>query len=253
MDILDSVKKTIEYADMFGAKLSINQLFFRLLSSNKYTFSQIKKTVSKHKIILNVTSSNENTKKISLAKELITKHLSKFRDIRLIGITGSTAAENALCYEDIDLFIICKKNTLWLTRLKLRLYVKIWNIPHRRYGQVENPNDFCFNLWLDESSLELPRLKQNQKNAVDLILMKVLVDKDNIYKKFILKNKWAKNYVANGYNQLRINNCELRIKKNKTSIIKTVLNYVAFAGQIAYMRLKGPIRFINLKQAFFHR
>ena len=142
----------------------------------------------------------------------------------------------------------------------MRLYIKLNNIPHRRYGKKEKANDFCFNLWMDEDNLLVPKLKQNQKNAVDLIMVKVLLNKNNIYKKFIFENNWAKKYVANGYNQLRIKNylssCgagELRIKKTKTSIIKIVINYLAFVGQIIYIRLKGPIKFINLGQAFFHK
>jgi len=184
---------------------------------------------------------------------LVKKHLFKFKDILMVGVTGSVAAENAKASEDIDIFVICKKDTLWLTRLKLRLYIKLNNIPHRRYGKKEKANDFCFNLWMDEDNLLVPKLKQNQKNAVDLIMVKVLLNKNNIHKKFVLENNWVKKYVANGYNQLRITNYELRIKKTKTSIIKIAINYLAFVGQIIYIRLKGPIKFINLRQAFFHK
>ena len=188
-----------------------------------------------------------------MAKDLVKNHLSKFGDILMVGITGSVAAENARKNEDIDILIICKRDTLWWTRLKLRLYIKLKNIPHRKYGQKENANDFCFNLWIDESNLIVPKLKQNQKNAMDLILMKKIWSKNNIYEKFIKENKWAEKYVANGYNQLRIKNYELRINRDKNSIISKGLNYLAFMGQIAYIRLKGPVKFINLRQAFFHK
>ena len=251
MTLLNDIEKTIAYAKKYGAVLSREQLWFRLLSDKKYSLGEIKEKfpISNFQFLKNY----ENDKKIKLAKELVKKHLFKFKDILMVGVTGSVAAENAKASEDIDIFVICKKDTLWLTRLKLRLYIKLNNIPHRRYGKKEKANDFCFNLWMDEDNLLVPKLKQNQKNAVDLIMVKVLLNKNNIHKKFVLENNWVKKYVANGYNQLRITNYELRIKKTKTSIIKIAINYLAFVGQIIYIRLKGPIKFINLRQAFFHK
>ena len=127
------------------------------------------------------------------------------------------------------------------------------NIPHRKFGQKEKPNDFCFNLWMDESNLVVPKLKQNQKNAVDLILIKVLLNRNNIFEKLILENNWAEKYVANGYSLLAISNFQLTISKGEAGIIKRGLNYIAFVGQYLYIRLKGPVKFINLRQAFFHK
>jgi hypothetical protein len=170
----------------------------------------------------------------------------------MVGITGSVAAENARPDEDIDLFIVCKNNTMWWTRLCLRIYIKLHGIEHRRYGQKEKPNDFCFNLWMEENCLTVPKLKQNEKNAVDLILVKPIFNKDKIYEKFIAENSWVKKFVANGYHQLIKSNFQFSIFTDKVSIITILLNYLAYAGQILYIRLKGPVKFINLRQAFFH-
>jgi hypothetical protein len=253
MSLLNIIIKTIKYSARFGGKLSLKQLYFRLLSPNIYSIDEIKKTIQANKIVLDDTLNLESNNKILLAKKLLKNHLSKFNDILFLGITGSTAAENAKSEEDIDLFIICKSNSLWWNRLKLRLYIKFNNIPHRRYGQKEIANDFCFNLWMDEANLLVPKLKQNQKNAVDLIMMKVILNKNHAYEEFIRKNNWAKKYVANGYNQLKIKNYKLRINKNKNSIMNKYLNYIAFCGQYLYIRLKGPVKFINYRQAFFHK
>ena len=170
----------------------------------------------------------------------------------MVGITGSVAAENAKKYEDIDLFIICKKDTMWWTRLGLRIYIKLINIPHRKFGQKEKPNDFCFNLWMDESDLLVPKLKQTQKNAVDLILIKVLLNRNNIFEKLILENNWASKFVATGYGELCHTRLQAGVTDFKSSIITKGLNYIAYIGQYLYIRLKGPVKFITLRQAFFH-
>jgi len=250
MSLSTAIQKTIDYSANFGGKLSLKQLHFRLLSDKIYTREQIKNYQLR---IKNYQVNTENLKKIKLARELVKKHLIKFKDILMVGITGSVAAENAKIEEDIDIFIVCKRDTLWWTRLKLRFYIKFNNIPHRKYRFKEQPNDFCFNLWMDESNLTVPKLKQNEKNAVDLILIKPIFDKNKTYEKLIEGNGWVKKYVANGYSQLKITNYELRIGENKTGIIERSLNYVAFVGQLLYIRLKGPVKFINLRQAFFHK
>jgi hypothetical protein len=100
----------------------------------------------------------------------------------------------------------------------------------------------------------VPKLIQNQKNAVDLVMMKVLLDKNNIYNKFIEQNDWAAKYVANGYGQIIDNRApRTEHREQKTDIITKCLNYLAFVGQLLYIRLKGPVKFINLNQAFFHK
>jgi len=251
MALLDKIEKTIKYAQKYKAELNLEQLWFRLLSDKTYSKEEIKNKTFNLKL---QTSKNvENNKKIKLAKELVLKHLSKFNNILMVGLTGSVAAENAKKSEDIDLFIICKGNTLWLTRLLLRIYIRINKIPHRKWGQKEKPNDFCFNLWMDEDNLIVPKLKQNQKNAVDLIMMKKILNKNNVYEKFILENGWAEKYVANGYSQIKTSNFKHQNSKTKTGIIMVCLNYLAFLGQLLYIRLKGPVKFINLNQAFFHK
>lgn len=251
MALLSEIKNTIKYARSFDGKLNLDQLWFRLLSDKIYSKKEIKEKNPNLKF--KISKNNENSKKIKLAQELTKNHLSKFSDILMVGITGSVAAENAKEEEDIDLFIICKHDTMWWTRLKLRMYVRLMNIPHRRFLQSEKPNDFCFNLWMEESDLRVPKLKQNQKNAVDLILVKVLFNLNNTFEKFVLENSWVKKYVANGYNKLVTSNKKLVTRKAGTGIIYKCLNYIVFVGQIIYIRLKGPIKFINLRQAFFHK
>ena len=92
----------------------------------------------------------------------------------------------------------------------LRIYIWWQKIPHRKFGKLEKKDEFCFNLWLDENYLEIPKKRQNLKNAIDLIMLKPLINKRNTYKKFILSNVWAKKFVATGYNK-KISNFQFLI------------------------------------------
>jgi predicted nucleotidyltransferase len=234
-----------KYALKYGQKLNSTQLFLRLISPKIYPKIKVEKYGQEAKINL------INEKKIELAKELVEKHLVKMKGIKMIGITGSVAAESAQKNEDIDLLIITKADELWWNRLYLRIYILMYKIPHRVFGIKEKENEFCFNLWLDENALEIPEKKRNLKNAMDLVMMKVILDKDDSYQKFLAANKWVNKYLATGY-KYRKNGKKSKFQKQNKSGIKKIINIILFSGQYLYMRLKSKKILVNSKQAFFH-
>ena len=252
-ELLRSIRNTIRYADKYGGKITEDQVFFRLLSGKKYDTEKVFGEIKKNKIkIRKKVLDKESDRKLKIVGILAKNHLVYFPTIIFLGVTGSVAARNARQGEDIDLLLVCKTGTMWLTRLELWLYLKLRHIPHRKYGQEERKDEFCFNLWLEEDSLRLPPLKQNQKNAVDLILMVPILDRSGVYPEIIKKNSWAKKYVANGYQQLSIINYQLSIKEMKKNIFLAMINTMAYWGQIGFIRLKGPINSVDKHRAFFH-
>jgi len=241
-----------KYALKYGQKLNSNQLFLRLISGRVYPKETIKKYGQKKEKNL------INEEKIKLAKDLVKKHLIKIKGIEMVGITGSVAAEAAKKNEDIDLLIITKADELWWNRLYLRIYVLVNQIPHRVFGKKEKNNEFCFNLWLDKNNLEMPESKKNLKNAMDLVMMKVILNRDNSYQKFLIANKWVKKYLATGYRE-RIKNKTPLIpldegeqKNFLINFIKKIINFVLFGGQYLYMLMKNKKILVNSGQAFFH-
>ena len=249
-----AILKTINYGQKFGVKYGHGEIKERLISKNKYADKEIDNKLRSMKI---VNVKNDKTEiflaKVKIARNLGEQLVNKFPNILMIGITGSVAAAYPKKSEDIDLIIIVKKENLWITRLGVKIWAWINKIPQRKYKVAQTNNEFCFNLWLEEGALRLPRDRQNLKNAMDLILMKPVVNKDNIYEKFIKKNEWAKKYVAGGYNRKILNS---KIKKlkifNKTSSGKMILNWLAYWGQYIYMRNKISEETIDIKRAFFH-
>jgi hypothetical protein len=172
-----------------------------------------------------------------------------------VGITGSVSALHPKQNDDIDLMVVTRNNLLWWTRFKLRLYIWAKGIPHRKFGAKENKNEFCFNLWLEERSLELLKDKQNLKNAEDLIMMLPVLSKYDCYRKLLIKNNWSRKFVATGFNQ-RINSIKRGIKNVEPAgapILMKWLNYVFFWLQYGYMRHKITNETVDIKRAFFHR
>lgn len=257
MSLRESIEKTIDYAKKYNYCLTFDELKERLISKKKYSNEKIKDFLEKNSEYknqlrlknINIWTKNktEKTKKLG---QLVEK---KFKEILFLGITGSVAANNAKKNDDIDLIIIAKKNCLWMTRLKLRWFIFNNKISHRKYGEKERKDQFCFNLWLDEDFLKLSKNKQNLKNAIDLILLKPIINKDKVYERFLIANSWAKKFVANGYNVKNPLSPVGDISLKKGDLYKNIFNFLVFVPQYLWMRPKIKKEIINLHQAFFHK
>lgn len=258
-DLGKAIEDTKKYAGKYGQKLRDSQLFLRLISPKVYNFTEIKGNGQKGEV------EKEWQRKEAMAKKFVRENLIKMKGIKMVGITGTVAAEAAKKNEDIDLLIITKEDELWWWRLYLRIYVWWKKIPHRKFGKKEKSNEFCFNLWLDTVNLEIPKEKRNLKNATDLIMMKVILDREEIYQRFIRKNTWVKKYLATGYAERRKTplTClpagrspleEGGQKMFLMAFIKRIINRILFLGQYIYMQSKTKKKLKNIERgkAFFH-
>ena len=248
-----AVKKTIDYANRFGSHINVDEIKKRLISKKIYSEQTIDKEISK----LNWKNKKNKWKNIKIikAKKLASLVKNKFKDVLFLGISGSVACAHPKKNDDIDLLIITKADTLWKNRFLLRWWIYKNKIPHRKFNKTESTDQFCFNLWLDEAYLEIPKNKQNLKNAIDLLLLKPLINKQNTYDKFILSNSWAKQFVATGYSK-KISDVRYQmsdITKTKKNILSQISNCLYFWPQYWYMKPKISKEKIGLHQAFFHR
>jgi predicted nucleotidyltransferase len=244
-----AILKTIRYGRRFGVEYTEREVMERLISDKIFSL-KVKSQKSKSQ-----TVENKMKLAIRLAKEIG----GRFGDILFIGVTGSVAAGYPPENSDIDLMVVTRKNTLWLTRLLLRFWVWQKGIPHRKYGKPELENEFCFNLWLEEDSLKLPKNRQNLKNAMDLILMKTILNRNNTYEKLVMENDWARFFVANGYERIKSKvksspkGTSLWAQKSKeSSWLKKIINWTVFWPQWWYMKRKVGRGIIDRKRAFFH-
>jgi len=254
MVIDQAIKKTIEYSEKFGMKLSEEQLWSRLMGSAIYSKQEFEEKIGRFGLIKKTPISSETKKKIQKAKKMAEKMIANNKDILMIAVTGSVAASNCQRNDDIDMLVVTKDKRLWLSRLKLLILLIKNKYSFRRYGKKEKRDAFCFNMWLEEKSLKLPKDKRSQRSAVDLVLSRVIVDRNNLYREFIKRNDWAKKWIATGYvlktNRLKVKN--RKVEKNDKGKIGDLMNLAAFAGQYVYMFPKITQETIGLKVAFFH-
>ena len=108
------------------------------------------------KRVENTKSSKQKIKYLSLYED----YFESQTNILMVGITGSLAMLNASQDSDIDLMIITKRGKMWTTRLSLLLSLKRKGVPLRKPNDPDEKNKFCFNIWLDETKLSLPKAKE---------------------------------------------------------------------------------------------
>jgi len=250
MKIELALKETFDYAKRFKSYLNKDEIEKRLISNKVFPKKAIEKEIEKIKDKKDRYFESKFTKGEEIAKE-IEKY---FKDILFLGISGSVASGHPKKNDDIDFLIITRQNKLWRTRLFLRLWIFMEKIPHRKYGKEEKRDEFCFNLWLEESNLLISKNRRTLESAVDLVLLKPLINKNQTYEKFILANDWARKWVATPYENktkdLRFMIQDLRIGQN---IFDKIMNYLYFWPQYWYMKRKIIREEVGLHEAFFHR
>jgi len=172
------------------------------------------------------------------------KGISKNKYIKFIGVTGSVAAGNAPDGDDIDLFIVCEENSVWICRFLVFLYLKL----RFKLGKV------CPNIFVSVANLSWK--DKNVYTAHEVLLLKPVFNKDKTYEKFIQKNIWAFDYFANyPFEKIRMD-YHIRKGAKKDDVSSRSLKFVnelLMNLQLMYMkrgRVMGEFRpdFIHFKK-----
>lgn len=114
--------------------------------------------------------------------------------IKMLAVSGAVAVNNAAKDDDIDIFIISQKNRLYLTRFFTFLILKITN----KYAQgKKQKRKLCCNLYVDETNIKWEKNKRNIYIAHEVLNLHPLIERDEMYFKFIKENSWALKYFKN--------------------------------------------------------
>lgn len=128
--------KTLLYSSIFSFPLTKEELYYYLHTSSSVIPSEYENALTKltpllwsekgYLVLLNdkrhlkkrLREEHEVRRKILIAKQMVSI-LSFIPSVYFIGISGGVAVGDASQSDDIDLFIITKKGTLYATRLLL--------------------------------------------------------------------------------------------------------------------------------------
>ena len=183
---------------------------YSMLSQNSKVKSQkLKSKIKNSNEAMKQWNNLTNRKQISQSKlnssrfKLYIKLLSIFPQILLVGLSGSISMMNAEEDDDVDLFIITAKNRLFTGRLITLILAQLFGLRRNRetresfnnetMKQLNNVfrNKVCLNLFFDESNLKVPKFKQTEFVGHEVLQMKPIMIKGDIYERFLKANLWV--------------------------------------------------------------
>lgn len=116
--------------------------------------------------------------------------------IRYVGVTGASAMSGLRHDDDIDLCIVSKRGHVWSARFISVILAKIL--------RIHSPTGVCLNLYFDESDLSIHENKHNLYIAHEVLQMKPIFDKSDIYHRFLDQNGWISRYFPNALSDKKI-------------------------------------------------
>jgi hypothetical protein len=104
--------------------------------------------------------------------------------VRAVAVSGSLSKNIMMENGDIDYFIICAPNRLWISRTLLILFKKVFLLNSRRF--------FCVNYFVDENNLVIP--DKNIFTAIEISYLLPIYNKD-LVRELQEKNSWVKKII----------------------------------------------------------
>lgn len=129
---------------------------------------------------------NDKAEKMMKPAFRYSKLISYFPFVRGIYLSGSLSKGYADDKSDVDYFIITKPGRLWLCRMFLVLFKRIFLFNSHKY--------FCVNYFIDEETLEI-----QEKNIFTATELATLIPTCNtsLYRKLMQANPWVKEFFPN--------------------------------------------------------
>ncbi|WP_182921335.1 nucleotidyltransferase domain-containing protein [Pedobacter planticolens] len=163
-----------------------------------------------HFIITRRNKGNQKALELLEKAKAVGQLLIKFPYVRGIGISGSLSKNFADENSDIDLFIITKKNRLWIARTLMHLFKKLTFLVNKQHY-------YCMNYYIDEEQLEI--VEKNIYTAIEVVTL-IPLQGDGAFASFYSANAWTKDYLPNKV--MRISSA----KPSKRHILKSCVEFL---------------------------
>lgn len=204
--IKENILATLAYFDMFEYPLTSNEVFAFL--ENNYDSAEFIEALDQlctSRMTFrfgDYYSLRNNTQVVSIRKEgnkkaiemleiakRVGELLITFPYVRGVGISGSLSKNFADADSDIDLFIITKKDRIWIARTLMHCFKKLTFLVNRQHY-------YCMNYYVDEHQLEI--VEKNIYTAIEVATLIPIQGRD-AFEEFYAANSWAKAYLPNKF------------------------------------------------------
>lgn len=262
-----AILKTINYADIFDSPLTIWEIH-KWLIGTKATLRQVEKALNKlvkqsrirnkrdyfflasrNRIVSMRLENKKKSKGYFIQAQIIASFFKLIPWVKLVGVSGGLAMENPGKDGDIDLFVIASKNRLWLSRLLMLIFLSLTTL--RRSVSDDHKSaegKFCLNMILEEDRLEQQR--KDLFTAHEVLQMKLLWQRDNMYSKFLESNSWAFKFLPNWIGSRNVQHKMRNVKKCSEKV--NFIENLAKKFQLWYMsKPKGDERILD-GAVYFH-
>ncbi|MCL5435363.1 MAG: hypothetical protein M1405_03170 [Patescibacteria group bacterium] len=213
----EQIFKTLLYSDIFNYPLSKEEIWKFLISHTKQDKKEIweclnaKNTLFESKNSLffikgrkNIVNTRREREKYSLQKIVFAKRiiqkLAIIPTVYFIGISGALAMKNSDKDDDIDLFVVTAKNSVWTTRLLMVIFLSLLGA-YRRKKDKNVSNKICLNMFIDQTALSFSKQRNDLYTAHEISQITPIFNRDKTYEKFLNSNVWIKEFLPNVFSQ----------------------------------------------------
>lgn len=211
------VYTTLAYAAYFSTPLTLSEIHYWYTGPKSLTQTAVRKAVQnllsagfirrvgEYYTLSSLTPDLKTlnrrrtaSEKKALSLRPFIRLLSFVPTVSLVALTGSVAANGAKPSDDIDLLIVARPYTLWLTRPLIILFTKLF-FRYRSHSSRRIRDTLCLNLWLDETALSIPPSKRSLYTAHEILQSRPLFDRHRTRTRFLAANSWVAAFLPHAY------------------------------------------------------
>ncbi len=224
-----SIEEFIQHDSFISKSISFENKFVVLKGyENLFSERQLREIVSKSYLEIARTFANQLIKQSS--------------NWKLIAVCGSVAYKSANTSDDIDLFLITKKDRMWLCFIKALILARIFNIKASLNRKKIN---FCLSYVQDEECF-MKEILNHRTYLLARELLSIRVLSGIKYYRFILnKTSWIGDLFPKLYSSrpFKKSNYEKKQFKNESpSLTSHILDLLVFSFLKRYLSLKAFLR-----------
>lgn len=204
-----AIVRTLLYFDIFKYPLTLQEIL-RFCNTGIHTFSELQtdinwlvehlfiyqfgdlySTQNDSGIAVRRRAGNTMAEKVMPIAQKRARFIQQFPFVRSVLISGSLSKQYFDKNSDVDFMVITKPGRLWVCRLFLTLYKKIFLLNRRKY--------FCINYYIDSDSLYIP--DENIFAATEIITLLPQTG-FTYYNAFMQSNTWVNHFYPNHLNHI---------------------------------------------------